>query len=239
MTFDLTPIRALAFDIGGTVFDWHHTVKDEVSRLAGERSVAVDAGQFANDWRRRQFELLAQVRSGGRPWTNGDELYRLALDDVLLAHGSLDLPPPERDALTDVWHRQRAWPDAPAAIAALRGHYTVVVLTVYSLAISVDSSKAAGISWDAVFSCEFLGHYKPDPESYQAAARLLRLRPGEVMMVAAHPSDLRAAMAAGLRSAYVPRPGERGAGNDGDLSPQVDFDVNALDFADLARRLLA
>ncbi len=141
--------------------------------------------------------------------------------------------------MSEVWHRQRAWPDAPAAIEALRSRYTVAVLTVFSLSIAVDCSKAAGIDWDGVLSCEFLAAYKPDPKSYQEAARLLRCRPDEVMMVAAHPSDLRAAMAAGLRSAYVPRPGERGEGNDGDLSPQPDFDVNAADFPDLARRLLA
>jgi 2-haloacid dehalogenase len=163
----------------------------------------------------------------------------MALDDVLERHSALQLSGAERDDLNLVWHRLRAWPDAPEAIEAMRGRFTVVVLTVLSWAIAVDSSKAAGIEWDGILSCEFLGVYKPDKDAYLACARLLRLEPSQVMMAAAHPGDLRAAMAAGFRSAYVPRPGERGDGNDGDLSPQADFDVNARDFPDLARQLLA
>ena len=144
----------------------------------------------------------------------------------------------ERDELNLVWHRLRAWPDAPAAIARLRSRFTVIVLTVLSWGIVVDNSKAAGIDWDGVLSCEFLGHYKPDREAYLAGVRLAGSTPDQAMMVAAHPGDLRAAMAAGLQAAYVPRPGERGAGNDPDLSPQPDFAVNALDFADLVRQLV-
>jgi len=231
-------VKALAFDIGGTVFDWHSTVRDEALKMAAERGVTLDAPAFANAWRRRQFELLAQARSKGPVVANADNFYRNALDDLAEDFPTLRLTPSERDEFTTVWHRLRAWPDAPAAIEALRSRYTVVVLTVFSWSIGVDISKGARISWDGILSCEFLGAYKPDPESYRATARLLRLEPNEVMMVAAHPSDLRAAMAAGLRSAYVPRPGERGAGNDGDLSPQPDFDINARDFPDLAKQLL-
>ena len=115
----------------------------------------------------------------------------------------------------------------------------MVVLTVMSMAIGVDSSKHNGIEWDGIISCEFLGHYKPDRGAYLAGLRLLGVEPGHTMMCATHHGDLRAAMAAGLRSAYVPRPGESGDGNDGDLSPQPDFDVNARDFTDLADQLLA
>lgn len=231
-------VRALAFDIGGTVFDWHSTVRDEVLALATQRGVSVDAPAFANAWRRRQFEVLARAKSHGRPDGNADDFYRIALDEILPDFPALELSEPERTRFTRVWHRLRAWPDAPEAIEALRSRYMVVVLTVFSWSISVDISKGAGISWDGILSCEFLDGYKPDAAAYRSAARFLRLRPSQVMMVAAHPTDLRAAMAAGFRSAYVPRPGERGAGNDGDLSPQPDFDVNALDFPDLAKQLL-
>jgi 2-haloacid dehalogenase len=236
---DLSNIKALTFDIGGTVFDWHSTIRDEVGRLAAERGAPVDAAQFANDWRRGMFELLGQVRGGDLPWASADELHRQALDPLAEKYAALELSAEDRDELNLVWHRLRAWPDAPDAIEALRGRYTIVVLTVLSCAIAVDSSKAAGVGWDGVLSCEFLGHYKPDAEAYQAGVRLLGIEPAEAMMVAAHPGDLRAAMAAGLSSAYVPRPDERGEGNDGDLSPQPDFAVNATDFPDLAKRLLA
>jgi 2-haloacid dehalogenase len=231
-------VRALLFDVGGTVFDWHSTIRDEVQTLVTARGGQVDAPRFANDWRRRMFELLGEVRAGKRQTANADALHRLALDDVLAMHTGLVLSSGERDELNDVWHRLSAWSDAPAANERLRSRYTFVVLTVLSWAIVVDSSKHAGINWDGILSCEFLGHYKPDPEAYRAGMRLLRLRPKQAMMVAAHPGDLRAAMATGMRAAYVPRPGERGAGNAPDLSPQPDFEVNAADFSDLAAKLV-
>lgn len=239
MAVNLAPIKALTFDIGGTVFDWHHTLRDAVQRLADDRGVESDSARFVNDWRQRMFALLAEVRQGSLPWMNADELHRRALDDVAPQYAALGLSADDCDTLNRVWHRLRAWPDAPEAIAQLRSRYTVVVLTVLSWAIAVDSSKAAGIGWDGILSCEFLGHYKPEPEAYQTGVRLLGIAPSAAMMVAAHPADLRAAKAAGLQTAFVPRPGERGVGNDPDLSPQPDFDVNAADFADLARQLLA
>ena len=235
---DLDRIKALAFDVGGTVFDWHSTIRDEVSRLAADRGVEIDAPQFTNQWRFGMFQHLGRVRSGELPWMNADALHRLALDDVAKDHPSLDLSEADRDELNTVWHRLNIWPDFPQALDALRSRYTVVVLTVLSWSIVVDSSKRHSLSWDGILSCEFLGHYKPDKEAYLAGARTLGVAPEQVMMVAAHPGDLRAAMAAGFSSAYVPRPGERGEGNDGDLSPQDDISVNATDFPDLVRKLV-
>ncbi len=234
---DLDRVRVLTFDVGGTVFDWHHTIRDEVAELAHGQGVKLDPAQFANDWRRRMFELLFQMRAGELERTNADGLHRLALEDVVPAHG-LDLDVAGRDELNRVWHRLRAWPDFPDVLETLRSRYTVVVLTVLSWSIAVDSSKFNGLSWDGVLSCEFLGHYKPDREAYLAGLEVIGVAPEEAMMVAAHPGDLRAAMEAGLSAAYVPRPAERGVGNDGDLSPQDDFAINAEDFPDLARQLV-
>jgi 2-haloacid dehalogenase len=236
-TVDLDRVRALTFDVGGTVFDWHHSIRDEVAELARGQGVDLDAAQFANDWRRRMFELLFQMRAGEIEQTNADGLHRLALDDVVPAHG-LELGIDGRDELNRVWHRLQVWPDFPEALEALRSRYTVVVLTVLSWSIAVDSSKANGLSWDGILSCEFLGHYKPDRAAYLRGLEVIGVAPEEAMMVAAHPGDLRAAMEAGLSAAYVPRPGERGEGNDGDLSAQDDFAVNATDFPDLARQLV-
>ncbi len=238
MAVDLNTIKALTFDVGGTIFDWHHTIRDEVERLAQQRRVKMDCASFTNNWRWRMFELLGQVRSGELPWMNADDLHRRALDDMVVKYPILDLTTAERDALNQVWHRLRVWTDAPQALEQLRSRYTVVVLTILSWSLVVYSSKIAGITWDGILSCEFLGHYKPDPEAYQAGVRLLGIAPHEAMMVAAHPGDLRAAKTAGLHTAYVPRPGERGEGNDPDLSPQTDFDVNATDFHDLVRKLV-
>ena len=236
---DLSRIRALTFDVGGTVFDWHHTIRDEVASLAAQRGVTVDAPRFANEWRQGMFGILQRVRGGELPSMNADEMHRRAVDSVAATHPDLALSEADKDDLNRVWHRLRAWPDAPEAIQRLRSRYTVVVLTILSWALVVDSSKAEGVQWDGILSCEFLGHYKPDPQAYLSGLRLLGVAPDQAMMVAAHPGDLRGAMAVGMRSAYVPRPGENGDGNDGDLSPQPDFDVNATDFRDLAARLLA
>ncbi len=236
---DLSTIKALTWDVGGTVFDWHSSIRREVSRLAADRGVEVDAAEFARDWRRGMFETLGRMRAGETPRMNADRMHRLALDDVLDKHSTLELKPSERDELNNVWHKLDVWPDAPDAIKALRGRYAVVVLTILSWSIAVDSSKAAGVRWDGILSCEFLDRYKPEPEAYQQAARLLRLEPARVMMVAAHYGDLRTAAVAGMHTAYVPRPRERGEAHDSDLSPLPEFDVNATDFPDLAKQLLA
>ncbi|PON12473.1 haloacid dehalogenase type II [Candidatus Entotheonella serta] len=172
MTLDLSTIKALTFDVGGTIFDWHHTIREEIERLAQDRGVEIDCANFTNNWRWRMFELLGQVRSGNLPWMNADELHRRALDDMVIKYSALDLTKDERDELNQVWHRLRVWTDAPHALEQLRTRYTVVVLTVMSWAIVVDSSKVAGITWDGILSCEFLGHYKPDADAYHAGVRL-------------------------------------------------------------------
>ena len=162
---DLSQIKALTFDVGGTVFDWRGTIEDEVRQLAQRQGADLDVPQFATDWRRGMFAMLARVRSRELPWMNADELHRRVLDDVLADHTALTLSESERDDLNEVWHRLRAWPDAPAAIERLRSRYTVVVLTVLSWSIVVDCSKHNGIDWDGILSCEFLGDYKPDAPS--------------------------------------------------------------------------
>jgi len=237
MAHDLDRITHLTFDVGGTVFDWHHGIKDEVTALAAAQGVEVDAAQFANDWRREMFVGLSQVRSGDLPKMNADELHRRALDTVVPAHAPFELDAAGRDELTMVWHRLPVWPDFGEVLPRLRKRFTVSVLTVLSFSLVVDASKHTGLSWDSIMSCEFLGHYKPDKAAYLAGLKLLGTTPERTMMVAAHPGDLRASAVAGLATAYVPRPGERGEGNDGDLSPQPDFDVNAADFPDLAVQL--
>ena len=237
MMVDLEKIRALTFDVGGTVFDWHSTIRDEVSAMATDRGTVVDAATFANQWRRRMFQLLTQVRNRELPWLNADELHRMAINDIAPDYPSLRLSTEDKDALTLAWHKLNVWPDFPPALEALRSRYTVTILTVLSWAIVVDSSKRGGLSWDGIMSCEFLGHYTPAPEAYQGAAKLLGLDPTEIMMVAAHPNDLRAAMATGMRSAYVPRLESQDA-SVAEEFPQPDIDFNATDFDDLVRQIV-
>lgn len=238
---DLSKIKTLTFDVGGTVFDWRGAIEKEVTRLAAEQGAEVDVSQFATDWRRWMFATLARVRSGELPWRNADQIHRSILDDVLEKHSALKLSALERDELNEVWHGLSAWPDAADAIERLRSRYTTVVLTVLSYSIVVDCSKHNDIDWDGILSCEFLGHYKTDPEAYLTALKLLRVAPSESMMVAAHKNDLRGAQAAGLHTAYVHREGESDVfpGSSDLDSASSEFDVSAVDFPDLADKLLA
>ena len=238
---DLSKIKVLTFDVGGTVFDWRGAIQKEVTRLAAEQEADVDITQFATDWRRWMFVTLARVRSGELSWRNADQIHRSVLDDVLDKHSALELSASERDELNEVWHRMSAWHDAAQAIERLRSRYTTVVLTVLSYSIVVDCSKRNGIDWDGILSCEFLGHYKTDREAYLTALKLLRVEPSEAMMVAAHAGDLNGAKTAGLHTAYVHREGESDVfpGSSNLDSASLDFDISAVDFPDLADKLLA
>ncbi|MDH3684529.1 MAG: haloacid dehalogenase type II, partial [Acidimicrobiia bacterium] len=211
-------VKALAFDVGGTVFDWQGATRSAVGALAIERGAdAVDVNAFCLQWRADMFRRLAKVRAGELPWANADELHRAVLDPLAADHPELRLSDDDKAALTAVWHRMDAWPDFGPALPRLRSRYTVAVLTVLSLAIAVDCSKRNDLWWDAILSCELLGAYKPDPEAYQRGAEVLGFDPEHVMMVASHPGDLRAAMTVGFRTAFVlPRHDEPGGNDDGD-----------------------
>lgn len=226
-------VKALAFDVGGSIFDWQTATRSAVRALAASRGAAVDDRAFAFAWRRRMFEQLAEVRAGKRPWQNADRIHRAVLDELADEYPALALTPADRDQLNLAWHRMDVWEDVPAALAQLRERYVVSILTVLSLAIVVDSSKHAGIDWDACLCCEFLGVYKPEARAYAYAAELLGARPQETMMVAVHPPDLAAAAEAGLKTAYVkPKLAEMGSRGD-----TAGFDVRAEDYRDLARQL--
>ena len=226
-------IKVLTFDVGGSVFDWQSSTQAAVRKLAEERSVELDVPKFCFTWRRRMFECLSEVRHGKRPWQNADALHRSVLDELAEEYPNLELTSDDRDDLNEAWHRMGVWEDVPGALKQLREHYIVSILTVLSTSIVVDSSKHAGIDWDAYISCELLGVYKPEPEAYQKAAELFRVKPSETMMVAVHPPDLLAAQRAGLKTGYVkPKVWEMGA--DGDSS---GFDVIAEDYRDFANKL--
>ena len=235
---DLDSIKALTFDVGGTVFDWHNSIVEELGLICNSRGVQIDKARFANRWRREMFEQLAEVRSGKLNWMNADQIHREVLDSMCSDYPELGLNSSDKDDLNKVWHRLKIWPDAGDAIERLRTRYTVIVLTVLSWSIAVDSSKAGGIDWDGILSCEFLGYYKPEANAYRKGLGLLGLQPHEAIMVAGHYGDLRAAMSAGLYSAFVSRPEERGQGDLTEADPQNDFHFNASDFTDLANQLL-
>ena len=229
-------VRALAFDVFGTVVDWRSTIIREGEELGRAKGLEVDWAAFAEAWRDRYHPAMDRVRQGELPWKTMDELHRMNLDDVLERFEVDGLSESEKEGFNRVWHRLDPWPDAVAGLLRLKARFTITTLSNGNVALLVNMARHAGLPWDLVLSSELIGHYKPDPEVYLKAAGLLGLSPGEVMMVAAHKYDLRAAADAGLRTAFVPRPLEW-PNRRIDLSYEDAFDVNARDFLDLAAQL--
>ena len=180
---------------------------------------------------------MARVRSGESPWMNIDQLHRMILDELLQRFGIDSLTEEEIDHLNRVWHRLDPWSDVRRGLALLKRRHIIATLSNGNVALLVNMAKHGRLPWDAVLSAELFHHYKPDPEAYLGAAAMLGLEPSEVMMVAAHKDDLRAAQACGLATAFVRRPREKGPKVKVDVSPEPSFDYNARDFVDLAKRI--
>ncbi len=218
------PPRALLFDVFGTCVDWRSGVAGAVAAtLAGRPGPwpDVDPGAVADAWRGRYQPLMETVRSGARPWVDLDVLHREGLDDVAAAMGLEALTGEDRDALTLAWHRLDPWPDTVPALHRLRRHATIAPLSNGHVALHEDLVRHAGLPWDLILGAEPARAYKPDPVVYLHAVGALDLRPDEVMLVAAHASDLEAAAALGLRAAFVARPDENGPGTGAEQPPAV------------------
>jgi 2-haloacid dehalogenase len=230
-------IHALVFDVFGTVVDWRGSLIREGRALGMVKGLDVDWAAFADAWRAGYPPAMDRVRVGELPWMNIDALHRMILDDLLKQFHIRGLREAEKDHLNRAWHRLKPWPDSVRGLKRLKRHFTIATLSNGNVALLNNMAKNAGLPWDLIFSAELFGHYKPDPETYLGAARLLGLKPAEVMLVAAHKDDLFAARKAGLRTAFVRRPLEMGPGVVRDLTPERKFDFNVDDFPELATRL--
>ncbi len=237
MTVDLDSVRALAFDVFGTVIDWRRSLIREGEALGRAKGLTVDWARLADAWRECYQPMLSRVRDGGLPWTKLDDLHRMSLDRLLADFGIAGLSEAEVDHFNRSWHRLDPWPDAVEGLTRLRRRFILATCSNGNVALIVNMAKRAGLPWDAILGAEVARHYKPQPEVYRATADLLGLRPEQCIMVAAHNGDLAAAAGCGLRTAFVPRPSEYGAGQRTDLAPDRDCDVVARDFIDLAARL--
>jgi 2-haloacid dehalogenase len=233
----LKGVKALAFDVFGTVVDWRSSVIAEGRALGRRKRLRVDWAAFADAWRAGYPPAMDRVRRGELPWTTIDVLHRMILTELLAKFHIAILTEDEKDQFNQVWHRLKPWPDTVKGLLRLKKKFLISTLSNGNVALLANMGKHAGLPWDCVLSAELFHHYKPDREAYLGAARLLGVRPGEVMMVAAHKSDLDAAAAAGLRTAFVQRPMELGDPALKDIKPEKRFDVNAADFLDLARKL--
>jgi len=230
-------VKALVFDVFGTVVDWRTAVARDVEQLAQRKHVTVDGAKFADAWRAGYAPSMNRVRSGELPWTRLDDLHRMTLEKILGDFGMTALTDAEKDELNRSWHRLDPWPDTVAGLARLKKRFTIAPLSNGNIALMTDLAKHAGLPWDCILGAELVRHYKPDHEVYESAAHFLNLPRGEVMMVAAHLGDLRAAKAVGLATAFVTRAFEYGPQGKPDLKADASVDVSATDFNDLARQL--
>ena len=235
--FDPASIRALVFDVFGTVVDWRGSIIREGEAMSAAKGLRVDWRGFADAWRQGYQPAMARAMRGEIAWANIDTLHRGILDEVRPRFGLGDLDEDEVENLNRVWHRLAPWPDVMSGLQRLKASFVISTLSNGNVSLLVDMAKNAQLPWDCVLSAELFGKYKPDPAVYQGAARLLSVAPSAVMMVAAHPSDLVAAQRAGLRTAYVSRPLEWGPGGYREPLGSASFDVVADDFADLAAKL--
>jgi len=228
----ITPVRALLFDVFGTVVDWRSSLVRHLERFGRERGLEADWPGLADAWRGAYRPSMDRVRRGELAWTVLDDLHRSSLA-VLSEERGLGLDGAALDRLALLWRELDPWPDSRPGLTRLRARFTLAPLSNGNVALA----KRAGLEWDTVFGADLFGHYKPDPETYLGACGLLRLRPEQAMLCAAHNLDLAAARALGLRTAFVARPTEHGPGQTADLGAEQDWDVVAGSLEELADRL--
>jgi 2-haloacid dehalogenase len=227
-------VRALAFDVFGTVVDWRSSIIRELEEFGHRHGLQQDWPTFADNWRAGYAPAMDRVRRGELPWTRIDDLHRMILVELL---GDTSVSDDEVDDLNRAWHRLDPWPDSIDGLTRLKEKFTITTLSNGNLSLLTNMAKRAGLPWDCVISAELFHHYKPDREAYLGCADLLGIEPAELMLVAAHPSDLKAARACGLKTAYVHRPLEHGPGSEPNRVAPDEFDCVAADFVDLAKQL--
>ncbi|OYV35834.1 MAG: haloacid dehalogenase, type II [Rhodospirillales bacterium 20-64-7] len=231
----MTALRAVLFDVFGTLVDWRSGISAAFAEAGAACGVTADFAAMADAWRGRYRPSLDAVRAGARPFTDLDTLHRESLLALLPSFGAGAMAE-EMDTLVAAWHRLPPWPDAAPGLARIRQTAWVAPLSNGHLALQIDLARHAGFAWDAVFGADVLRHYKPDREVYLGACKLLGLAPGEVMLAAAHNEDLAAARALGLRTGFISRPLEYGA-PDARARPAEAWDIVAGSVEALAGQL--
>ena len=229
-------VKALLFDVFGTLVDWRTSIARQAQAILAPQGVAIDWLAFADAWRAQYQPSMEEIRSGRTPFCKLDVLHRRNLDTILPAFGLGGVDEATRTTLNLAWHRLDPWPDVAPGLARLHREFRLAPCSNGNVALMVDLARHNGWPWDAILGAEFARDYKPKPVVYLTAADAFDCAPGEAMMVAAHPSDLAAAAAAGLRTAFVARPDEYGPGR-GERPPGGDVDVSVASVVELAARL--
>jgi 2-haloacid dehalogenase len=231
---DPSEIKALTFDVFGTLTDWRTSIIREGEALGSQRDIDLDWAHFADAWRAGYGPAMRRVEDGELTWQTIDSLHRMILGDLLIEFGVRGLRESDIDDLNRAWHRLLPWPDVREGLERLRHRYVIGPLSNGNVSLLVDLSRRADLRWDCILSAELAGHFKPHPEVYTTAAALLGLAPAQVMMVAAHNADLAAAAEVGFRTAFVYRTTEHGPHQATDLEPDPAVDLVARDLDELS-----
>lgn len=231
-------VKALIFDVFGTVVDWRGSIAQLAGEFAHQHQVRDgDWDTFARAWRDLYQPAMQRVRSGELPFTKLDVLHRMNLAEIASDYGFGDLPDEALDELNLVWHRLEPWPDSVEGLTLLKSRFIIGTHSNGNIALMVNMAKHGSLPWDVILGAEVVGQYKPVPETYSRCCDALGLTTPEVMMIAAHNDDLSAARAQGLKTGFVARPEEYGPEQKRDLEPTEDWDVVASNFIDLARKM--
>jgi 2-haloacid dehalogenase len=229
-------LRALFFDVFGTLVDWRTGIAREARDFLSPRGIELDWLAFADAWRGEYQPAMEEVRSGRIPFARLDVIHRKMLDRIAAKFGLGNVGDADREELTLAWHKLDAWPDVKGGLARLHRKYLLAPVSNGNISLMVDLARRNGFPWDAILGAEIAGDYKPKPRVYLAAAEALSLEPGDCMMVAAHSFDLAAAAECGLRTGHVARPDEKGPGK-GENAPTIPVDAAADSLEDLAQEL--
>jgi 2-haloacid dehalogenase len=230
-------VNALVFDTFGTIVNWRGSIIAEGEAWGKAKGLRIAWDRFADRWRAGYAPAMQKVRTGQLPWTKLDDLHRIILDQLLAEFHIEGLSEQEKQHWNRVWHRLNPWPDSVAGLTRLKKKFVIAPLSNGNVALLTNMAKRAGLPWDAILGAELVRRYKPDREVYLSAADFLGLKPDEVMMVAAHTGDLKAARECGLKTGFIHRPDEFGPGGRADKASPGEFDVVARDTLDLAGQL--
>ena len=228
---------AIVFDTFGTVVDWRSSLIADLTAYGASRDVTADWPALVDAWRAAYHPSMDRVRRGAQPWTTLDNLHRASLDGLVEKFGIEGLSEADLVHINLGWHRLHPWPDAVPGLTRLKSRFIIGPLSNGNVALLLNMAKFAGIPWDMIFGSDLFGHFKPDPETYLGVARMLDLRPDQVMMAAAHNGDLAAARSHGLLTAFFPRPGEYGPHQKRDYKAEQDWDIVASDIQDLVEKI--
>lgn len=234
-----TGIKAMLFDVFGTVVDWREGVAREVAAFFARHGISGDAHAFADDWRGRYQDSMEPVRRGSRPFTRLDVLHRENLLGTFAQWNisTAQIGTAEIDELNRAWHRLDPWPDSVAGLARLRELALIAPLSNGNILLLANMAKRAHLPWDCILGAEAVQAYKPHPDSYRKTADILGLAPHQCLMVAAHNGDLHAARDVGMGTAFIPRPREHGPAQKTDLVPEQKWDFVASDLIALSAQL--